>query len=181
MFKPLALYIGLRYMRAKKKNHFVSFISLSSMLGIGMGVMVLITVLSVMNGFDAEIHKRFFGMAPEITVSGTDGKISHWDALSKRLKAVSGIKAVSPFVAGQGLLTYQGQVLPISLTGVLPEFERNVTHLQDKMIVGDVNDLQHFGNFSYSARRLAFAAGADHARDHFATGLLPRVVNHKIP
>ena len=115
------------------------------MLGIGMGVMVLITVLSVMNGFDAEIHKRFFGMAPEITVSGTDGKISHWDALSKRLKAVSGIKAVSPFVAGQGLLTYQGQVLPISLTGVLPEFERNVTHLQDKMIVGDVNDLQHFG------------------------------------
>ena len=145
MFKPLALYIGLRYMRAKKKNHFVSFISLSSMLGIGMGVMVLITVLSVMNGFDAEIHKRFFGMAPEITVSGADGQISHWEALAARLKSVAGIKAVSPYVAGQGLLTYQGQVLPISLTGVLPEFERNVTHLQDKMIVGDVNDLQHFG------------------------------------
>ena len=59
MFKPLPLFIGLRYTRAKKNNHFVSFISLSSMLGIGLGVMVLITVLSVMNGFDDEIHKRF--------------------------------------------------------------------------------------------------------------------------
>ena len=108
MFKPLALYIGLRYMRAKKKNHFVSFISLSSMMGIGMGVMVLITVLSVMNGFDAEIHKRFFGMAPEITVSGADGQISDWQALAARLKAVPGIKTIAPFVAGQGLLTYQG-------------------------------------------------------------------------
>ena len=84
MFKPLPLYIGLRYTRAKKKNHFVSFISLSSMLGIGMGVMVLITVLSVMNGFDDQIHKRFFGMAPEITVSGQDGKISHWRELEKQ-------------------------------------------------------------------------------------------------
>lgn len=61
MYKPLALFIGLRYTRSRKKNHFVSFISLSSMLGIGMGVMVLITVLSVMNGFDQEIHRRFLG------------------------------------------------------------------------------------------------------------------------
>src|SRR5688572_14575506 len=82
MFKPLELFIGLRYTRAKKKNHFVSFISLSSMLGIGMGVMVLITVLSVMNGFDDEIHKRFFGMAPEITVSGRDGKLNNWQDLA---------------------------------------------------------------------------------------------------
>lgn len=59
MYKPLALFMGLRYTRARKKNHFVSFISLSSMLGIGLGVMVLITVLSVMNGFDQQIHKRF--------------------------------------------------------------------------------------------------------------------------
>ena len=145
MFKPLALYIGLRYMRAKKKNHFVSFISLSSMLGIGMGVMVLITVLSVMNGFDAEIHKRFFGMAPEITVSGAEGQISDWQALTARLKSFPGIKAIAPFVMGQGLLTYQGQVLPVALTGILPEYERGITHLQDKMMVGDVADLNHFG------------------------------------
>ena len=77
---PLSLYIGLRYTRAKKKNHFVSFISLSSMLGISLGVMVLITVLSVMNGFDEEIHRRFFGMAPEITITDNASEAVHKDS-----------------------------------------------------------------------------------------------------
>ncbi len=145
MFKPLPLFIGLRYTRAKKKNHFVSFISLSSMLGIGMGVMVLITVLSVMNGFDTEIHKRFFGMAPEITVSGQDGQLSNWQELEKKLQTTPGVKAIAPYVGGQGLLTHEGQVLPIVLTGILPEQEQAVTHLKDKLLVGDIANLQHFG------------------------------------
>lgn len=145
MFKPLSLFIGLRYTRAKKKNHFVSFISLSSMLGIGMGVMVLITVLSVMNGFDAEIHKRFFGMAPEITVTGVDGKIAHWPELANQLRRFPGVKAVSPYVGGQGLLTHDGQVLPVALTGILPEQERHVTNLQKKMLLGSMSGLNHFG------------------------------------
>ncbi|CEK10105.1 lipoprotein-releasing ABC transporter permease subunit [Legionella hackeliae] len=145
MFKPLALYIGLRYTRAKKRNHFVSFISLSSMLGIGLGVMVLITVLSVMNGFDEEIHKRFFGMAPEITVTGKNGKISDWQILEKELRTTPGVKAIAPFVGGQGLLTHEGQVLPIVLTGVDPIQEQTVTHLKDKMLAGDIKDLKNFG------------------------------------
>jgi len=68
MYRPLSLYIGLRYTRAKRSNHFISFISVTSMLGIALGVAVLITVLSVMNGFDEEIHHRFFGMAPQVNV-----------------------------------------------------------------------------------------------------------------
>ncbi len=145
MFKPLSLFIGLRYTRARKKNHFVSFISLSSMLGIGLGVMVLITVLSVMNGFDEEIHKRFFGMAPEITVNGQNGGIRNWPALEKRLRNYPGVTAVAPFVGGQGLLAHEGQVLPIVITGILPEQERSITHLQDKMLVGNIDNLDHFG------------------------------------
>jgi len=145
MFKPLAVYIGLRYTRAKKRNHFVSFISLSSMLGIGLGVMVLITVLSVMNGFDEQIHKRFFGMAPEVTISGRDNKLSNWQGLESELTGYPGVKAIAPFVGGQGLLTHEGQVLPIVLTGVLPEKEKAVTHLGDKLIAGDMANLQHFG------------------------------------
>ncbi|WP_133138555.1 lipoprotein-releasing ABC transporter permease subunit [Legionella genomosp. 1] len=145
MFKPLALFIGLRYTRARKKNHFVSFISLSSMLGIGLGVMVLITVLSVMNGFDVEIHRRFFGMAPEITVTGRDGKISDWPTLEKKLSNVPGIKAIVPFVGGQGLLTNEGQVLPIILTGVDPELEEKVSHIKEKMLIGDLRNLKNFG------------------------------------
>lgn len=145
MFKPLALYIGLRYTRARKKNHFVSFISLSSMLGIGMGVMVLITVLSVMNGFDEEIHKRFFGMAPEVTVTGRDGKIADWKALNQQLSHLPGVTATAPFVGGQGLLTHEGQVLPVVLNGILPRQEARVNHLQDKLLIGDITELGHFG------------------------------------
>lgn len=145
MYKPLALFIGLRYTRSRKKNHFVSFISLSSMLGIGLGVMVLVTVLSVMNGFDEEIHHRFFSMAPEITVSGPNEKLNNWPALAEKIQTIPGIKAVAPYVGGQGLLTHEGQVLPIVLTGVLPGPEEGVTHMSDKLLVGKMDDLAHFG------------------------------------
>ena len=145
MYKPLALFIGLRYTRSRKKNHFVSFISFSSMLGIGMGVMVLITVLSVMNGFDQQIHKRFFGMAPEITVTGLNDKLSDWPALVKKIQTVPEIKAIAPYVGGQGLLTHDGQVLPILLTGVDPIQEETVTHLGAKLLAGSMKELNHFG------------------------------------
>lgn len=145
MYKPLALYMGLRYTRSKKKNHFVSFISLSSMLGIGLGVMVLITVLSVMNGFDQQIHNRFFGMAPEITISGPNERLSDWPQLAEKIQTIPEIKAFAPYVGGQGLMVHDGQVLPVILTGVLPQKEAKMTHLQDKLIAGNINNLNHFG------------------------------------
>lgn len=145
MFKPLALFIGLRYTRSRKKNHFVSFISLSSMLGIGLGVMVLITVLSVMNGFDEQIHNRFFSMAPEITLTGPNEHLSNWPEVAKKIQTIPEIKAVAPYVGGQGLLVHDGQVLPIILTGVLPKYEENITHLKEKLLGGTVDNLNHFG------------------------------------
>jgi lipoprotein-releasing system permease protein len=145
MFKPLAVYIGLRYTKAQKRNHFVSFISLSSMLGIALGVMVLITVLSVMNGFDEEIHKRFFGMAPEITINGRNGKLADWQQLAESLKKNPKVKAVAPFAGTQGLLTHDGQVLPIVMNGILPENEENVSHLSKKVLIGNLDNLKNFG------------------------------------
>jgi lipoprotein-releasing system permease protein len=145
MYKPLALFMGLRYTRSRKKNHFVSFISLSSMLGIGLGVMVLITVLSVMNGFDDQIHRRFFGMAPEITVTGPYERLNDWQTTAKKLQEIPEIKAVAPYVGAQGLLVHDGQVLPIILTGVMPDKEEKITHLQDKLLGGTANNLDHFG------------------------------------
>jgi lipoprotein-releasing system permease protein len=145
MYNPLPLFIGLRYTRAKKHNHFVSFISFSSMMGIGLGVMVLITVLSVMNGFDDEIHKRFFGMAPEITVTGQDEKISDWQSLENKLTKLPDVKGIAPYVAVQALLTHDGQVLPIILTGIIPHLEESVNHLKKKITVGSMSDLSHFG------------------------------------
>lgn len=145
MYKPLALFIGLRYTRSRKKNQFVSFISLSSMLGIGVGVMVLVTVLSVMNGFDEQIHHRFFGMAPQITVTGPNERLSDWPYLAKKIQTIPEIKALAPYVAGQGLLVHDGQVLPIVLTGILPEKEEQMTHLKDKLLGGSLANLNHFG------------------------------------
>lgn len=137
--------MGLRYTRSKKKNHFISFISLSSMLGIGLGVMVLITVLSVMNGFDEEIHKRFFGMAPEITIGGVNGRLSNWQDIADQLQAYPNVIASAPYVAGQGLVTFDGQVVPLVLSGVLPDAEKQLTHLQDKLLVGSIANLKNFG------------------------------------
>ena len=145
MFKPLALFIGLRYLRARKKTHFVSFISFTSMLGIGMGVTVLITVLSVMNGFDKEIHSRFFGMAPEITISSDEGGLSDWEAIAQQVSVVQGIEAAAPFIAEQGLMSFDGQVAPVMLTGIVPEKEKGVTQLEDKLLLGDLSKLPHFG------------------------------------
>lgn len=115
------------------------------MLGIALGVAVLITVLSVMNGFDEEIHKRFFGMAPEITISGVDNKTENWQQLAHDISQFSGVKAVAPFVGGQGLMTFNGQVVPVVVSGISPEQEKEVTHLDEKMVVGSTKDLNHFG------------------------------------
>lgn len=145
MFKPLALAIGLRYTRAKRRSHFVSFISFVSMLGIAIGVAVLVTVLSVMNGFDEEIHHRFFGMAPEMTVSTYNEKLSDWKQIEKKVERFPGVKGVSPFVGGQGLLTYQGMIEPVILTGVLPKEEEHLIHLEKKLLRGHLKEISGFG------------------------------------
>jgi lipoprotein-releasing system permease protein len=78
MLRPLSLSLGLRYTRAKRKNHFISFISTVSIIGIALGVAVLITVLSVMNGFDVQIKKRILEMVPQVTVTTYTQKVNHW-------------------------------------------------------------------------------------------------------
>ena len=145
MYKPLALFIGFRYTRSRKKNHFISFISLSSMLGIGLGVTVLITVLSVMNGFDEEIHQRFFGMAPEITVNGLHERVSSWQTMMHTIEKTPGVVAVSPFVGGQGLLTYSGQISPVFISGIDAAAEEHISHLKAKLVLGRSAPLNHFG------------------------------------
>ena len=102
MFKPLELFVGLRYTRSKNKNNnFISFISLASMLGIIFGVLVLITVLSVMNGFEKEFRDRILSMVSHVTVSGTDGQLSDWRATQTKLTENPDIKGSAPFIQEQ--------------------------------------------------------------------------------
>lgn len=136
MYKFLPLYIGLRYIRAKRRNQFISFISLVSMLGIALGVMVLITVLSVMNGFDHEISDRIFNMSQQVTVGSFDGQIADWSNLQRKVAEAADVVGVAPFVRGQAMLASSGVARPVILTGILPDQEKKVSQISSKMTQG---------------------------------------------
>jgi lipoprotein-releasing system permease protein len=141
MFRPVAVFIGLRYTRAKRRNHFISFISLMSMLGIALGVVVLITVLSVMNGFDHEIKKRVFSMVPPVTVGSVANYVENWEDLKAYLQKQPDVTAVAPFVSAQVLLSSSGMVQPAMLNGIVPAEEKNISELSAKMVQGNLADL----------------------------------------
>lgn len=142
MFRPAAIFIGLRYTRAKRRNHFISFISLMSMLGIALGILVLITVLSVMNGFDQEIKKRVFSMVPPITVASSLNALANWQEVSADLQKMPMITGVAPYINGQVMITSSGFVQPAMLTGIYPEDQGKVSNLADKMVQGKLTDLK---------------------------------------
>ncbi len=142
MFKPLSSYIGLRYTRAKRKNHFISFISLMSMIGIALGVTVLITVLSVMNGFDSHIRDKVFGMAPAISLSTMQGQLPQWQSWQTKLQKNPQVVASAPFVDGQGLLRDDGQVAGVEVQGIDPVQEEKINDLNHKIIDGTLTKLK---------------------------------------
>lgn len=142
MFRPLALFIGLRYTKAKRKNGFISFISFISTIGLTLGVAVLITVLSVMNGFDREIKSRILGMVPQAAVTSTE-ILSDWQPVAEQIKAQNQeVDAVAPYIQLQGMLTAEGQVSGIIVSGIEPEYEKQVSIIDEHMIAGSLDDLR---------------------------------------
>ena len=103
MYKPLELFVGLRYLRAKRRNHFISFISLISVIGIALGILVIITVLSVMNGFQTEIRDRMLRMTAHANVLELDGTLDDWQDAAKSVGHVEQIIGVAPYVEGQAM------------------------------------------------------------------------------
>lgn len=141
MFRPLSVFIGMRYTRAKRRNHFISFISLTSMVGLALGVLVMILVLSVMNGFDRELRTRILGMVPHATISANQ-PISDWRALAAQVAQHPEVEAVAPFSQLQGMLTHGGGVQPVLVNAVLPEAEKNVSIIAQHMVRGSLDDLK---------------------------------------
>ncbi|WP_339806566.1 lipoprotein-releasing ABC transporter permease subunit [uncultured Marinobacter sp.] len=141
MFKPLSLYVGLRYTAAKRRNHFISFISLTSMIGLMLGVAVLIIVLSVMNGFDRELKERILGMVPHAVIRGDD-LLEDWQRVDARVEEHSRVVAAAPFVQGQGMVTGGGSVRGVLLNGIIPEQERTVSIIENHMLEGRLDDLK---------------------------------------
>ena len=141
MFRPLSLFIGLRYTRAKRRNHFISFISLISMLGIMLGIVALIVVLSVMNGFHTEIQTRILGMASHATLSDPYGDMSDWRDLLERVRDHESVVGAAPFVELQAMLANGSNVSGAQLRGILPAEEDQVAELRQDMIRGELDDL----------------------------------------
>ena len=146
MFKPIELFVGLRYTRSKNKNNnFISFISLASMLGIIFGVLVLITVLSVMNGFEKEFRDRILSMVSHVTVSGTDGHLSDWRDTQTKLIDNPSIKGSAPFIQEQVMLSANGQMKGVLIQGIQPEQQSAVVDMDKHMIEGSFADLKSRG------------------------------------
>jgi lipoprotein-releasing system permease protein len=141
MFKPVEVFIGLRYVRAKRRNHFISFISLTSMLGVGLGVMALITVLSVMNGFEKELTDRILGMASHATVVERGKSLANWETLAAEIEHYPGIIGVAPYLHAEGMLTHAKSVNGTIVRGILPEEEPKVSVIADRMIEGKFSNL----------------------------------------
>ncbi len=138
---PLSFWIGLRYLAAKRRNHFISFISASSMVGMTLGVAVLILVLSVMNGFDRELRERILGMVPHAVIYERGG-IQNWQSLAAEIEQMPGVAGVAPLTRLQGMLAYGGRVQGAMITGIEPDAEKQVSILPNHINSGDLDDLQ---------------------------------------
>jgi lipoprotein-releasing system permease protein len=145
MFHPLSIYIGLRYTRAKRRNHFISFISLVSMIGVALGITVLITVLSVMNGFQEEVRERILGMVSHATVSDFSGRLEDWRALRARIEPLPEVVGTAPFVEGQAMIARGDTVSGVLVRGIDPDEEPRVSDVGSHMVSGSLTDLEPGG------------------------------------
>ena len=141
MFKPLTLYIGMRYTRAKQRTQFISFITLTSVMGIALGVTALIVVLSVMNGFEAELRERILGMTSHATITGRNGRLQDWKQLEQQVTGKPHVEGSAPFVRGQVMINADRRVSGTLLRGIIPEYEPRVSEVANKMKIGELTDL----------------------------------------
>lgn len=188
MFKPLPVAIGLRYLRAKRRNGFISFISMASILGIALGVMVLITTLAVMSGFQKEIRDRLLQMSAHATVSADGEPMANWQHAVDVATKDPRVAGAAPYIEIQGMLSglrVQGAIIQ----GVDPAQESKVSVLAEKMTKGKLDSLQP-GEFNMVVgKELAIWLGVDVGDSVVATlaevqgtpmGAMPRVKRFKV-
>ena len=148
MFQPVSLFIGLRYSRSKKRTGFISFITFFSTVGILLGVASLITVVSVMNGFEGELKKRILGIVPQVIISqelnGTKTEnFTSWAVLREQLLQQKHVEQVTPFLSSEALIQSSKNLQGVLLQGIIPELEQN-NIVNNNMLSGSLNSLsQH--------------------------------------
>ena len=162
MFRPLPIFIGARYTRAKRRNHFISFISMTSMIGLSLGVLAMIVVLSVMNGFQREMSARILGMVPHAAVLGAQ-PLDNWQAVADAALKNPEVLAAAPLTEMEGMLSYKGAMQPIQISGIDPAQEGKVSIVADHIVQGRLDDLKP-GEFGVvvgemTARRFGLRVG----------------------
>ena len=147
MFQPLAVFIGWRYTRSRRRDHFISFISLLSLLGMILGVAALIVVMSVMNGFEAELRGRILALVPHGFIDAPDGRLRDWAALADSIDqaagsaAEPGLVAAAPYIGGSAMLASRGMVRGVQLWAIDEARERRVSAINQHVIAGRLEQL----------------------------------------
>jgi lipoprotein-releasing system permease protein len=155
MFQPLPIFVGLRYSMAREHSFFVSFITWMSLLGVAVGVAALITVLSVMNGFETELRARLLSVSAHATISAQGAAISDWRADLARLNGAPGLAGAAPFLDTDAMLSRGASMSGAVLRGVDPALEANVSTIGESMREGRLSDLQPGHNLIILGRSLA--------------------------
>jgi len=140
--RPFELFVGLRYTRAKRRTHFISFISFISMIGIALGIWALITVMSVMNGFEKEIRSRILGAAAHLQILGGEAGLADWEAVAERARKHPEVVGAAPFIQAQGLLSTGSSVRGVFVRGILPGLESQVAEFGRHMVSGSIEALK---------------------------------------
>lgn len=140
MFNSLPLYIGLRYLRAKRRNQFISFVSSFSLLGMAFGVMALVAVLAVMNGFDRELKQRILSVTPHILLQSKGD--THWRELIGQAQSVDGVVSAAPYIHSSALINYHRGMQGVEVQGIQPDLEQHVSVVDKHMQMGELSSLR---------------------------------------
>ena len=155
MIRPLELFIGWRYARSREAGFFVSFITWASLIGVALGVAVLISILSIMNGFEAELRDRLVSLSAHATIAGQDGALTDWRAKREQARVAPGVAGVAPYLERQALLTHEASMSGAVLRGIEPALEPQVSTIAQSMVEGDLADLAPGRNQIVLGRALA--------------------------
>ncbi|HSG97565.1 MAG TPA: lipoprotein-releasing ABC transporter permease subunit [Woeseiaceae bacterium] len=160
MLNPVELFVGLRYLRAKRRTRFVSFITLISLIGIALGVAALIVILSVMNGFEGELRNRLLSMSAHGSVSASDGAVEDWLPLVDEVAAEPGVSAAAPFVQMEGMIRSGRDLVGVLVHGVDPVYEESLSGELVNMVEGSLGALQPGARNIILGRILAYELNA---------------------
>ena len=142
----ISLYIAYKFLRSKKSSRFTSIISKSSIIGISLGIAAIIVVMSIMNGFHNEMRNKILSMVSHVIITEENYTLKNWDKLKNKIDQNNLVYSSAPYVEGQAMISFGNNVHGIQVKGIIPDYEKNVTSLENNIIDGQLNKI---GNRPY--------------------------------